>query len=287
MDQSYFTGPGNIYRAEILFKAGVHPDTPGCELTRYQFDTIWQHTVELLRRGFETGSILTVDPEEAVRLGNPDMRRYIYNTRHCPRCGSNIQTWQINKRTCYACPQCQPRHHHSANAAAAATVTTPTAAVAAVTPEPSSRQHQRDHVPFNSHCARESVETRLAETGPSRLTVTELKEQLTQRSILYPKNAKKGLLVQLLTAACSSSSASTTKDTRKIASSEAAAVEKAQAQESLAVEHIAELAPAQARRARRLATTVSIDVSTPKKRKATTSLVTPKRRRSKRKTTTS
>ena len=28
-DQSYFTGPGNIYRAEILFKAGVHPDVAG------------------------------------------------------------------------------------------------------------------------------------------------------------------------------------------------------------------------------------------------------------------
>ena len=26
MDQSFFTGPGNIYRAEILFKAAVHPD---------------------------------------------------------------------------------------------------------------------------------------------------------------------------------------------------------------------------------------------------------------------
>jgi endonuclease-8 len=29
MDQSFFAGPGNIYRAEILFKAAVHPDTAG------------------------------------------------------------------------------------------------------------------------------------------------------------------------------------------------------------------------------------------------------------------
>merc|ERR1719327_2502061 len=63
MDQSYFCGPGNIYRAEILLKAGVHPNSLGTELSRQQFDNVWFHTVALLRRGYETGSILTVDPE--------------------------------------------------------------------------------------------------------------------------------------------------------------------------------------------------------------------------------
>ena len=38
MDQSCFTGPGNIYRAEILFKAGVHPDRPGNSLSRDERD---------------------------------------------------------------------------------------------------------------------------------------------------------------------------------------------------------------------------------------------------------
>ncbi|KAH8048193.1 hypothetical protein JL720_15906 [Aureococcus anophagefferens] len=38
MDQSCFTGPGNIYRAEILFKAGVHPDRPGNSLSRDECD---------------------------------------------------------------------------------------------------------------------------------------------------------------------------------------------------------------------------------------------------------
>ena len=78
MDQSFFTGPGNIYRAEILFKAGVHPEISGKDLTRPQFDRVWFHTVELLRRGFQTGSILTVDPEEARALGKPKLRRYAH-----------------------------------------------------------------------------------------------------------------------------------------------------------------------------------------------------------------
>ena len=49
--------------------------------------------MELLQRGYECGSILTVDPEEAVTLGKPALRRYIYNAASCPRCLSRIQSW--------------------------------------------------------------------------------------------------------------------------------------------------------------------------------------------------
>lgn len=103
MDQSFFCGPGNIYRAEILFKAGVHPDVKGSELQRSNFDDIWRHAVDLLRRGFESGSIVTVDDDI------PD-RRYVYGKQNCSRCGGRVTTWQIAARTAYACVKCQPRH---------------------------------------------------------------------------------------------------------------------------------------------------------------------------------
>ncbi len=41
MDQSMMAGVGNIYRAEILFKAAVHPETPASAISREQFDKIW------------------------------------------------------------------------------------------------------------------------------------------------------------------------------------------------------------------------------------------------------
>lgn len=69
MDQSCVAGIGNIYRAEILFKSGVHPEQPARTLPRAVFELIWTHSVLLLQRGFLTGSILTVDPEEARVLG--------------------------------------------------------------------------------------------------------------------------------------------------------------------------------------------------------------------------
>jgi formamidopyrimidine-DNA glycosylase len=225
MDQSYFTGPGNIYRAEILFKSSIHPDIPGKALEKSEFDVIWHHTVALLKRGFETGSILTVDPDEARSLGKPSLRRYIYNSAKCPRCHSNIKVWQIANRTCYACPSCQPRQKSAA---------------AMVTPE-------RDCEPFNSHCARESASVRLKASGPSRLTVKEIKSELVQLGVSVPPGTPKAKLIELLEGELES------KDivkNRVFLSPEEAAAEKAAAGESLAVEHIAELAPGQARIAR-------------------------------------
>ena len=54
---------------QILFKAGVHPEQPANTLDRAAFDAVWRHSVLLMQRGFQTGSILTVDPEEAAKLG--------------------------------------------------------------------------------------------------------------------------------------------------------------------------------------------------------------------------
>lgn len=218
MDQSFFAGPGNIYRAEILYKSGVHPDVPGKDILKEKFDGIWEHTVALLRRGYETGSILTVDPDEAVALGKPRLRRYIYNTKICPRCSSKIQVWTIAARTCYACPTCQPK----------------------VAPDKSPKTTtatKKECEPFVSHCAPESLSERLKNGGPEQLTVAELKAELALRNVTVPKRAVKKSLVKLLRE-------------NLFLSSEAAAASKAAAGEGLAVEHVAELAPGQTRRAR-------------------------------------
>lgn len=64
MDQSMVAGIGNIYRAEILYKAGVHPEQPAASVGREQFDDIWRHSVSLLQRGFVTGAQVAVLPNE-------------------------------------------------------------------------------------------------------------------------------------------------------------------------------------------------------------------------------
>ena len=56
-------------------QAKVHPEQPGYSVDREAFERIWFHSVDLLQRGFRTGSILTVDPEDAQSMGKPWTRR--------------------------------------------------------------------------------------------------------------------------------------------------------------------------------------------------------------------
>lgn len=120
MDQGFFAGVGNIYRAEILFVASVHPNTPGKALSRAEFDRVWAASVKLMRRGYEEGSILTVDKAEALALGRPGLRRWIYNSAKCGRCNGRVASWDVAGRTCYACAACQPLDPSRAEEAEAA-----------------------------------------------------------------------------------------------------------------------------------------------------------------------
>jgi hypothetical protein len=193
MDQSVIAGVGNIYRAEICFKAGISPEQPGNTLTRATWDEIWKHCVLLLQRGFQTGSILTVEPEEATILGPPWTRRYIYNQSKCGRCKGSVQTWDMAGRKVYACVQCQPlvaMDGRGSGGVKGATAVLPAARrkalAAAVTA-----------VEFVSHCAPDDVAD--VATPPSKLTVAQLKLRLTELGLSTSGN-KKALLQRLVTA---------------------------------------------------------------------------------------
>ena len=53
----------------------MHPEQPAWSVSREGFEALWRHSVLLLQRGFKTGSILTVDEDEAKKLGKPWTRR--------------------------------------------------------------------------------------------------------------------------------------------------------------------------------------------------------------------
>ena len=57
MDQAYFCGVGNIYRAEILFVSRMYPEVKGCNLSDEEFDRVWKTSVKLMKAGFKTGRI--------------------------------------------------------------------------------------------------------------------------------------------------------------------------------------------------------------------------------------
>ena len=198
---------------------------PGTSLTYPEFEAIWAHSVALLQRGFTCGSILTVDPEEAKALGKPKLRRYIYNSKWCGRCGGAVVAWDMAGRTCYACPACQPLGGRA------------------------ECQNAAEPAVFPSHCVRDTDEDRLAQ--PAKLTVPELKTHL--KALGLALTGRKAELVQRLAAAAAAQAPGVTAAPRALPapgispeaedhmlSAAAAAAEKRAAGESRAVEHVAE-----------------------------------------------
>lgn len=114
LDQAAIAGIGNVYRAELLFRAGLDPDTPAREVDADAVEAIWDDAVALLTRGERSGRIVTVEPADVGRRRRSDLRRrdeqrYVYKRedRPCHRCGTPIVSWVPRSRTVWACPRCQ------------------------------------------------------------------------------------------------------------------------------------------------------------------------------------
>lgn len=110
LDQSVIGGIGNIFRAEILFKLRIHPETRGNELSREQFDSLWALTVRLLEVGLKYNRIITVDREDVdkplSRLSRFE-RLLVYKKNRCSTCGQRVKCWEVASRKMYACEACQ------------------------------------------------------------------------------------------------------------------------------------------------------------------------------------
>lgn len=111
LDQSVIAGIGNVYRAELLFRHGLHPRLPASQLTRRAFDDLWADLVGLLQLGVQTNRIITVDPQalgvppRALKRGQ---RQNVYKRRQCARCGGPVTAPVVGQRKCYTCEVCQP-----------------------------------------------------------------------------------------------------------------------------------------------------------------------------------
>ncbi|OHV42933.1 DNA-formamidopyrimidine glycosylase family protein [Pseudofrankia sp. BMG5.36] len=116
MDQTVVAGPGNIYRAEVLFRAGIDPSLPGRETARGQWDAVWADLVALMADGVRTGRIDTVRPEHTPEaMGRPPRvddhggEVYVYRRagQPCLVCSTEVMTRQLAARNLFWCPTCQ------------------------------------------------------------------------------------------------------------------------------------------------------------------------------------
>jgi endonuclease VIII len=116
LDQKVLAGVGNVYRAEVLFRHGIPPALPGRDLTRHQWELVWNDLVELMAAGVRSGRIDTVraEHEPAVTGRAPREDRhggevYVYRRARqpCLVCAAPVATAELAGRKLYWCPACQ------------------------------------------------------------------------------------------------------------------------------------------------------------------------------------
>jgi endonuclease VIII len=105
IDQSVMAGPGNVYRSEVCFLAGVDPRTPvGSVSDPAGLVERTKSTMDRNRAGERR--VTTDDPRRGHEL-------WVYGRRGrpCRRCGTPIRSFMQGDgagRVAYVCPRCQP-----------------------------------------------------------------------------------------------------------------------------------------------------------------------------------
>ena len=109
MDQAVLAGIGNVYRAEVLYRAGMSPFTPGNEVAEDVWFAMWEDIRTLMRAGVRSGRIVTTAPSDRDRRSGPARREdahYVYRRAGlpCRRCGTEVRTQLLAGRNLFWCP---------------------------------------------------------------------------------------------------------------------------------------------------------------------------------------
>ncbi|WP_371400749.1 Fpg/Nei family DNA glycosylase [Kribbella sp. NBC_00662] len=116
MNQDVLSGVGNVYRAEVLFRAKLNPMTPGNVVKKREWQGMWDDLLALMKYGVETGRIDTVADDHTPEAMGRDPRKddhggevYVYRRQgqHCFVCQSVIRTKILAGRNLFWCPKCQ------------------------------------------------------------------------------------------------------------------------------------------------------------------------------------
>ena len=117
MDQSVIAGIGNIYRAELLYRARLSPFLPGKDVPEEKLLAMWKDALPLMRAGMVDRRIVTTlakdrpSSTEKKSKGRPDKDEvhYVYRRygQPCFVCGTTVRKQDMAGRNLFWCPVCQ------------------------------------------------------------------------------------------------------------------------------------------------------------------------------------
>lgn len=110
MDGRIVVGVGNIYAAEALFAAGIHPKRAAGRIARARYRVLAEAIRETLRRAIEVGGTSLRD--FTVGDGTPgyfgqELKVYGRSGLPCPTCGEALRGEFLGQRATVWCAHCQ------------------------------------------------------------------------------------------------------------------------------------------------------------------------------------
>lgn len=113
MEQDVIAGIGNIYRAELLYRARQSPFTPGKDVPLAVLKKMWKDAGPLMRAGMVDRRIVTTLAKDRLNKTGKvevDDEHYVYrrNGRDCRICGGKVSKQEgFAGRNLFWCPKCQ------------------------------------------------------------------------------------------------------------------------------------------------------------------------------------
>lgn len=110
MDQAVVVGVGNIYAAEALFRAGIHPLRAAGRVARGRYGALAAAIKAVLAMAIERGGTTLRDflnPDGEPGYFEQELSVYGREGEPCRVCGTTIRSLRLgNRASCY-CPRCQ------------------------------------------------------------------------------------------------------------------------------------------------------------------------------------
>jgi formamidopyrimidine-DNA glycosylase len=110
MDQAIVVGVGNIYAAEALFAAGIHPKRAAGSVSRGRYACLANEVKRILAYAITRGGTTLrnfISPDGARGYFEQELFVYGRAGEPCKVCGTPIRAIALGQRSTFYCPRCQ------------------------------------------------------------------------------------------------------------------------------------------------------------------------------------
>ncbi len=111
LDQRRIAGVGNIYAAEALYLAGIHPKRPARDISETEARRLHGALRSVLQAAIDHGGTTIRDYRNAEgETGEYTVQLRVYGRDGAPclRCGAEVERLVFSNRSAFLCPVCQP-----------------------------------------------------------------------------------------------------------------------------------------------------------------------------------